>query len=325
MKKKEQKGVALLTVLLLVAVMSVLVMSVLDDIRFGLRRASNAQAMAQAQWYALGAESLAMAQIERLSARSDGRTTLAGNWNNQPFVFPIDRGAISARLFDSTTCFNLNSVVEGANELWQRREMGAQQFIALLRALDIPEQQAHALADSLVDWIDSDQIRGALGAEDAAYLMRRPAYRTSGTLLAEPSELRAIDGFDPDIYSRLRPHVCALPTDALSPLNLNTLGEEDAVLLTMLTGGAVGPDAARRLLAARPPAGWRDIACFWAHPALSGFAAPDPVLNQVALRTRFFGLHAQVEYAGAQVVLSALFEQTAGHAHLVARRLTPSE
>ena len=73
----RQSGVALLTVLLLVAVMSVLVMSVLDDIRFGLRRASNAQSTAQAQWYALGAETLAMAQIDKLSARDPGRTFVA--------------------------------------------------------------------------------------------------------------------------------------------------------------------------------------------------------------------------------------------------------
>src|SRR3546814_14286872 len=59
--------------LLLVAVMAVLVMSVLDDIRFGLRRASNAQSMAQAQWYARGAETLAMAQSDRLASRTPGR------------------------------------------------------------------------------------------------------------------------------------------------------------------------------------------------------------------------------------------------------------
>lgn len=322
---RRQQGVALLTVLLLVAVMSVLVMSVLDDIRFGLRRASNAQAMAQAQWYALGAETLAIAQIERLAARDGGRITLAGHWNNQPFVFPIEHGAISARLFDATTCFNLNSVVEGAGEQWRRRELGVQQFIALLRALDIPERQTNTLADALVDWIDSDQAGGAGGAEDTTYLARRPAYRTSGTLLAETSELRAIAGFDSDVYVRLHPHVCALPTDALSPINVNTLGEDDAILLSMLTNGTIGADAARRVVAARPPAGWPDIASFWARPALAPFAAPDPVLDQVALRTRFFGLHAQVEYAGAQVVLSALFEHSGGRARLVARRLAPLE
>src|SRR3546814_12743484 len=75
--------------LLLVAVMAVLVMSVLDDIRFGLRRASKAQSMAQAQWYARGAETLAMAQIDRLASRTPDRTTLAGDWNGRQLVFPV--------------------------------------------------------------------------------------------------------------------------------------------------------------------------------------------------------------------------------------------
>lgn len=322
---KRQAGVALLTVLLLVAVMSVLVMSVLDDIRFGLRRTSNAQSMAQAQWYALGTEALAMAQIERLLARDPGRTTLAGDWNDRPFVFPIEHGAISARLSDATTCFNLNSVVEGAPELWQRRETGSQQFGALLRALDVPARQADALADALVDWIDSDTTPGPLGAEDASYLSRTPAHRTSGTLLAEPSELRAIAGFDDDVYTRLRPHVCALPTDALSPINLNTLEEDDAVLLATLTDGALDPDAARRLIRARPPGGWLDFDGFWSHRLLAGFTPPEPVRDQVALQTRFFGLQSQIEYAGAQLVSSALFEHVAGRTRLVERRLAPLE
>lgn len=321
----RQRGVALLTVLLLVAVMTVLVMGVLDDIRFGLRRAANAQAMAQAQWYALGAETVARTQIRQLLERGAGRTTLDGGWNDRPLVFPIEHGAVSARLFDATACFNLNSVVEGAGEQWRRRELGVRQFLALLQALDIPAQQARALADALVDWIDADQARGASGAEDAAYALRDPGYRTSATLLAEPSELRAIAGFDARSYALLRPHVCALPTAALSPLNLNTLGADDAVLLAMLTDGALDAEAARRLIAARPAHGWRDLASFWAQPALAGFVPPAAVLEQAGLRTRYFGLHAEVEHAGAQVVASALFETTTGEPRLVARRWTPLE
>jgi len=322
---KRQSGVALLTVLLLVAVMSVLVMSVLDDIRFGLRRASNAQAMAQAQWYALGAETVAMAQIGKLSAREPGRTTLVGDWNDRPLVFPVEHGAISARLSDATACFNLNSVVEGATELWQRRDAGSLQFGALLRALDVPAHQADALVDALVDWIDSDSVPGGLGAEDPSYLSRSPAHRTSGALLAEPSELRAIVGFDDAIYTRLRPHVCALPTDALSPINLNTLDETDAVLLSMLTDGALGPDATRRLIRARPPGGWPDLGAFWSHRLLAGVETPESVREQVSLQTRFFALQSQVEYAGAQVVSSALFEHDADRTRLIARRLAPLE
>lgn len=322
---KRQAGVALLTVLLLVAVMSVLVMSVLDDIRFGLRRASNAQSMAQAQWYALGTETLAMAQIERLSRRDPDRTTLVGDWNDRPLVFPVEHGAISARLSDATACFNLNSVVEGAAELWQRRDAGSIQFGALLRALDVPAHQADALVDALVDWIDSDSVPGGLGAEDPSYLSRSPAHRTSGALLAEPSELRAIVGFDDAIYTRLRPHVCALPTDALSPINLNTLDETDAVLLSMLTNGALGPDTARRLIRARPPGGWPDLDTFWSHRLLAGVETSESVREQISLQTRFFALQSQVEYAGAQVVSSALFEHDAGRTRLVARRLAPLE
>ena len=322
---RRQSGVALLTVLLLVAVMSVLVMSVLDDIRFGLRRASNAQSMAQAQWYALGAETLAMAQIDKLSAREPGRTTLVGDWNDRPLVFPVEHGTISARLSDATTCFNLNSVVEGAPELWQRNDAGSRQFGALLHALDVPAHQADALVDALVDWIDSDSVPGALGAEDATYLSRTPAHRTSATLLAEPSELRAIAGFNDDIYIRLRPHVCALPTDEPSPINLNTLEDDDAVLLSMLTDRALGPDAARRLIRARPSGGWPDIDAFWSHRLMAGIEPAQSVREQVSLRTRFFALQSQIEYVDAQVVASALFENDAGRTWLVARRLAPLE
>lgn len=325
-RRSAQHGAALLTVLLLVAVMMVLVIGVLDDIRFGLRRAANAQTIAQAQWYAIGAEALSRLQIEKLARRDAARTTLAGNWNNRPFVFPIDHGAISGRVFDNTGCFNLNSVVEGVDEQWQRRDLGVAQFIALLEALDFSPPEAQTLSDTLVDWIDSDQQRGDSGAEDADYAMRRLGYGTSGALLSETSELRAIAGFDAKVYARLRSAVCALPTGELSPVNVNTLGQDQAVVLRMLTGGTLSRDSARRVIAARPPGGWRDAASFWGQPGLSGYAAPYPVLNQISLRTRFFGLHAQVEYAGAQVVLSSLFEQdVAGETRLVSRRWTADE
>src|SRR5690606_814929 len=234
---RRQRGVALLTVLLLVAVMAVLVVAMLDDIRFALRRAGNAQAVAQAQWHALGAETLAMAQIERLARRDPGFTTLAGGWNGRSFLFPVDDGVIRVTLADATACFNLNSVVQGAGELLTRDETGIAQYQALLEALDFPPAQARALADALADWVDSDQQRAGLGHEDPGYARGRDGYRTAGTLLAEPSELRAIHGYSSAVYARLRPHVCALPTPALSPVNLNTLQDQDAPVLAMLAAG----------------------------------------------------------------------------------------
>jgi general secretion pathway protein K len=321
--RQRQHGVALLTVLLLVAVMAVLVTSVLDDIRFGLRRASNAQSMAQARWHALGAETLARARIEQLARALFPVPT--ARWNGQPMMFPTERGVIHARLADASTCFNLNSVVQGAGDLWQRREPGARQFGALLRALDVPAHRSAALVDALVDWIDTDTVPSANGAEDDHYAVRAPGYRTAGIPLAEPSEMRAVAGFDAPLYAKLRPHICALPTDDLSPINLNALHPDQAVLLVMLSDGALSEGAARRLLTARPDAGWPDLDAVRAEPVLAALDLPDAMFDQIELQPRFFALETRVEHGGAQFVSSALFELAAGHARLVARRWTLPE
>ncbi|MGY1457114.1 MULTISPECIES: type II secretion system minor pseudopilin GspK [unclassified Luteimonas] len=324
-RPKTERGAALLTVLLLVAVMTVLLVVVLDDIRFGLRRTGNAQALAQAQWYALGSEELARARIHQLDG-NDGRTTLQGGWNGKPFVFPIDGGAMRVRIDDATACFNLNSVVEGAVGQWSRREAGAGQYRALLRALDFTPAQAATMADALVDWMDSDQVPGPAGAEDAAYATRGPGYRTSGALLAETSELRAIAGHDAARYARLRPHVCAQPDNALSPVNINTLEEDDAVILAMLSDNVLDRDAARRIIASRPAAGWLDVTEFAAQPAVVAAILPDHALQQLRLRTRYFNLRTEVEYDGAEVLLSALLDSDPyGPVRLVARRWTHDE
>ncbi|HAV49421.1 MAG TPA: general secretion pathway protein GspK, partial [Brevundimonas sp.] len=63
---QDRKGMALLTVLLMVTVMAAIAVALLDDVRFSTRRASNLASVGQAQWYALGAEALARKRIERL-------------------------------------------------------------------------------------------------------------------------------------------------------------------------------------------------------------------------------------------------------------------
>lgn len=318
----RQSGTALLSVLLLAAVMAVLAMAMLDDIRFGLHRAGNAQAMQQARRYAMGSEALALARVAQLA---DQRGDPAP-WHGKPLLFPIEHGLVRARVRDASTCFNLNSVVEGAPEQWRRRELGVQQYVALLQALQFPAAQAQALADALADWIDSDAQRAPLGAEDGSYAALAPGYRTAAALLAEPSELRAIRGYDAGTYARLREYVCALPSAVLSPVNVNALQPAQAPVLSALTLGAITPGEARRILDTRPPGGWPDPAAFWAHPALARAGVPNEVYDQATLRSRWFALDSEVEYAGAQVVMNALLHvDDSGRARLRARRWTPEE
>ncbi len=322
--KPHEKGVALLTVLLLVAVMSAIAVGVLDDIRFGLRRTFNAATATQGQYFAIGAEELARARISRLLERDAVRTSLEGGWNGRPIAFPIESGQILAKVSDGTACFNLNSLVlAGGGEPFVRREQGVRQFTALLTALNQP--QPETLSNSLAEWMDSNNV-GAPGTEDDGYLKGATPYRTASAPLAEVSELRAVRGFTPAVYAALRPYVCALPTTDLSPVNINTLGADRAVVLTALTEGGVSVSAARSVLSGRPAGGFKDLAAFWASPAFAQVPADAGVRSQVDLRSRYFTLDAEVTFAGGDVTLSSLFEAPSpGGVRLVARRWTHDE
>jgi len=321
-----REGMALLTVLLLVAVMSVVAVAVLDDVRFSVRRATNADTQTQAQWYASGAEALARRQIGRLLAAAPVRTPLEPAWNGRRLTFPIDGGAISAVLTDGQACFNLNSLVEGFGEDLLARPLGAAQFLALGRAVGAPESRMRAVTDALTDWLDADSAPLPLGAEDGTYAGLASPYRTGGVMLAEVSELRAIKGVDADLYRRLRPFACALPTSRLSPLNVNTLTPDQAPLLAMLTDNALDVRAARRLIAERPAGGWPDVAAFWAQPALAGLQIPEEVRDQPTVLTRYFNLRIDVDYAGGRAVRTALLHAPQdGAVRTVIQRWTPDE
>lgn len=323
-RPQNREGMALLTVLLLVAVMAAVAAAVLDDVRFSVRRTTNTERQAQAQWYADGAERLARRQIARLAARDPSRTPLQPAWNGRRFDFPVEGGVIGATIRDGQACFNLNSVVQGAGEDLTVRPEGVAQFLALGRAVGAPESRMRAAADALVDWLDADGETRPLGAEDGAYAGLADPYRTAGMMLVEVSELRAVKGVDADLYQRLRPWVCALPTTRSAPLNINTLAPEQAPLLVMLADGALGADEARRLIERRPAGGWRDVAAFRADPGAA--ALPAAADEQLTVVTRFFDLRIDVDHGGLRAVRTALLHAPAdGPVRTVIQRWTPDE
>lgn len=323
--RRERQGMALLTVLLLVAVMAVVAMAVLDDVRFSVRRTANAEIGAQAQWYADGAEILVRRRISRLTALNPDRTPLAPDWNGRAVTLPIDGGSLTATVRDGQACFNLNSVVEWTGDRLAARPEAAAQLIILGRTVGVDDRRMETIADSLIDWIDTDAVARPLGAEDSAYAGLAEPYRTGGVLLAEVSELRTMRGVDGEAYARLRPHLCALPINR-SPVNVNTLTPADAPLLVMLTGDFLSLPAARAVIAARPAAGWPDPDSFWRQPALAGLEVGPDVRDQATVRTDYFAVRIDVGHGGVHAVRTALIEsRPGGAARTVIRRWTPED
>lgn len=324
---RDREGMALLTVLLLVAVMAVVAVAVLDDVRFSVRRATNAETGSQAQWYADGAETLARRRISRLIASGPGpdRTPVTPDWNGRVLTLPIEGGAITAVVRDGQACFNLNSVVEWTGDRLAARPVAAAQLMTLGRTVGVDSRRMGTITDSLIDWIDTDSATRPLGAEDSAYAGLTQPYRTSGAPLAEVSELRTVRGVDREAYGRLRPHLCALPTDR-SAINVNTLGAGDAPLLVMLTDGRLDLTAARAVIAARPGGGWPDAAAFWSQSALAGMEASPEARDQTTVRTDYFAVRIDVDHGGVHAVRTALIEARPGaQARTVIRRWTADE
>ncbi len=314
---RSEEGAALLSVLLLVAVMAVLCAASLEKLKLSTKLATNGAAIDQARSYGMAAETIALYRIGDLLQRDGTKTTLQGNWAGQPTEFPIDKGIATAQIDDGGNCFNLNSVViDDGQGGYAVRPGGVAQFERLMLLLEVPTNEARGIAAATADWIDTDGIPLPGGAEDAAYAGAAMPYRTANVLMVDPSELRVVAGVRSDVYARLRPFLCTLPVTDLSPINVNTLGPNQAVLLAMLAPG-IDVARAQRVIDDRPGLGYESVARFWGQPALSG--APAEAVGQTGLKTRWFRLKVMIELAGAEFEQHSLIDAALKPGKLVRR------
>ena len=153
---KAQRGVALITVLLVVAVVTVVCASMIARQQLSIRATSNQLQARQAWHYALGGEALAQSILRRdlRATRESGAAQAPVDHLFEPWALPqpafeIEQGRIQIRIEDLAGRFNLNSLVQN-----QQPSAAAQaQFRRLLLRLDITEPYA----ERLVDWLDADQ------------------------------------------------------------------------------------------------------------------------------------------------------------------------
>lgn len=318
----SERGAALLAVLVLVVIMAAIAAGAFERLRLSTAMAMNGAALDQARGYALGVEDLLALRIDDLANEDPYVTTLAGDWNGTPRTIPLPgEGEANGTIRDGGNCFNLNSLVQGeaATGLVQR-PAAIEQFVALMLVLGLPEPAARRIAGAAGDWMDSDSEPGPQGAEDSAYAGGEPAYRTGNTLVADPSELRAVAGVTPEIYRQLRPFVCALPAADMSPINVNTLLPSDAPLLAMFAPARTRVDRVRGVIAARPPGGWRNTYDFWRSAQVAGLETSADPMSQLQLKTHWFTIDLSVRFADAEMEEWALVDARLAPAKVVARR-----
>jgi general secretion pathway protein K len=318
--KDSERGAALLTVLLLVSVIAVIAATSLDRLKLATRLTGNVAAMAQARAFLFSAEDVALAQIAALTARNPAALTLDDDWQGKARRIPLDGGALTITLSDGGACFNLNAVVaESAPGVLTIRKEGHAAFLNLLGLSGIGARQAEAVAAGVVDWVDSDSVPMAGGAEDNAYRGKNAAALPPNALMADTAELRGINGMDAAAWTKIRPWVCALPVAAPVPLNINTILPEQGIILSAFAPGDMPPPMIRSILAKRPKSGYGSLVRFWEQPELAKAKGNGALVAQTSMNSRFFRLSAEADFGGMMAGEDALIAVQNGQAVLLWR------
>lgn len=313
--KQGERGAALLSVLLLVAVMAVIAAASLDRLTLATRIAGSAAMVDQGRAFVMAAEHMALGRVQGLVDNDHHKLTNEAGWQDRPFMLPLPIGSGTAKLQDASNCFNLNGLVsETMLGRFSQRPRSIEQLTALMTILGVPQHEAAAVAAATGDWLDSDDTPTPLGAEDAAYLGMEQGYLPANQLMVDASEWRAVRGVTPALYARMAPWICALPVAEPVRPNVNTLRPEQAALIAMMMPDGISLGAVRAALAARPRGGYGSSQRFWQSGPLAGVVPPPDVAQQVQMTSRWLELEIAVELADSMVTARTLVDAYGGAA-----------
>ena len=249
----KQKGVALITVMLILALATILAVSMSSRQQLDIHRSANVFNFEQAYQYVSGAESWAK-QILMRDLKDNKIDSYEDDWATVLPPLPIEGGQMSGQIEDLQARFNINNLVlDGKPD-----KLYIDRFKRLLRNLELNED----MATVIVDWIDTDEKVGFLGAEDNEYLNLSPPYRTANHAMEDVSELLLVKGIDFESYEKLRPFVCVLKLN--TAINVNTASAE--VLSSIVKDITI--DDAKELVKDRNKKRYEKIDDFLQHPLL---------------------------------------------------------
>jgi len=288
-----QRGVALITAMLVVALATTAAVAMISRQQYDIRRTGNLLQAEQAYLYVQGVDDWA-AQILRRDREDNAVDYLGEEWATILPPIPIDGGAVGGAIEDRQGCFNLNDLVDNG----VADKDAIERFHRLLSALSLEPD----LATVVVDWLDKDIDPGFPGgAEDDAYLQLDRPYRTANAPFVSVSELRLLQGVDKEVYATLAPHVCALPNRV--PINVNTA---TAPVLMSLANGISEADA-EALIEGRGDEGYTKTDDFLKSDALAGRNVP---ADLIGVQSEYFVVTSQVTFGRITVSFQSMMQRS---------------
>ncbi len=160
-------------------------------------------------------------KLLQFALSSQDYTSLSDSWA-KPFKLDDEVGSIEITASEESGKINLNGLVQ-ANGDYEPFTLAALKRLG--QQLQIPEDCWSALAD----WLDSNDLPRAGGAETAYYSSLKQPYSARNGQLATLSELTLVKGFTPEMVTKLLPFVTIyadMPGSPLLRVNINTAPKE---------------------------------------------------------------------------------------------------
>ncbi|MDP6376424.1 MAG: type II secretion system minor pseudopilin GspK [Pseudomonadales bacterium] len=289
MKARRSRGVVLVSVLLVVALLTAVVYQLVERHSLAIAQSRNGFGYDQALAYALGAETFARQILfEDFSETDPAYDTLMEDWAQPLMPFDLDDGGkLEMSVSELNHCFNMNALGHESNE------QVMVQFKRLLRNLSLPEP----LADAWRDWVDADEDITGFGAEDGDYLLEEVPYRAANQLAGHVSESTLVKGMDAEVMEVLAPHICVLPDDELW-LNVNTASPQ---VLSALNDNV---DEMGLVALAEEPREFEDVGEF-----TQNFQELVPVAQVLKVTSAYFEVQVRAQIGDSTAVLTSLLHR----------------
>lgn len=305
MVRHAQRGLALITAVLVVAIVATVATTLALGEQVWLRQSQNMNDRAQANSLRQGATTYAALLLGREGALNQ-IDHLGEVWAQPLPPLPVEDGMIAFEVEDAQGRFNLNNMVRAGAPSGPDIAM----FQRLLTSLRLDP----AISEALVDWLDPDSNTRPGGAEDTEYLSLSQPYRAANQPLQSVDELRLVKGFSDKVVKALRPYVTALP--GATTVNVNTAS--DKVLEALFTNPPVA--ALKQLLESRKTQPFMNPGEFTAR--LPAGTTTDVTYG---INTGHFLVTIGIRYGRLQRQTLALIQRTGGKATVLWHQTPPFE
>lgn len=310
LNRQNQRGVVLVSVLLIIALATIIATQMSTRMMGQLQRSANLEMNQQAYWYAIGAESFAKRVLLTVVDEDPDVINLGQIWAQEETTYPVEQGTITGQFRDLQSCFNLNALREETTDNNTGKKsvarLGFERLLVNLEIEDVDEFTAEYMADALVDWLDEDtSIVSAGGAEDNDYASKEFGYLAANHFLADVSELRVIEHFTAKSIRALDDYVCALPNNNLHKLNVNTIAEDQAVLLQSFLN--ISREDADEIISERGEKGFEKLEDVTTLPVITKAKLSQEQIEQLVVDSDYFSLATKASFNNSYFNLTSTF------------------